>query len=190
MADKEASKYNLKQPGFDGLLERTKNQKSYFFLEGRLYKLLREIRPTDMLVAQDMETKKVCHFILSDAKRKMKNAYDTIEVARMLNRTRSVIQTHVLNGAINPPIMIHTKGKNMYGHPFGTRKWSEEDVIALHEHLLTVGAGRPRKDGILYPGTRLPSRKELIAMLRNTPMFYMRTASGEFVPVWSAQNEI
>jgi len=189
MADKEARKYNVTPP-MNALAERSKNQKSYFFLEGKLYKMIREIRATDILIAQEMETKNVCHFILSDAKRRMKNAYDTIEVARMLNRTRSVIQGHVLKGAINPPIMIHEKGENLYGHPFGTRKWSEDDVIAMHEHLLTVGAGRPRKDGIMYPGTRLPSRKELIAMLRSTPMFYMRTASGEFVPVWSANNEV
>jgi len=189
MADKETRKYNV-NPSVGTLSERTKLQKSYFFLDGKLYKLLREHRASDILVTQDMETKRVVHFILSDAKRKMKNAYDTIEVARMLNRTRSVVQTHMLKGAINPPVRIHERGMNLYGKPFGTMKWSEDDIIALHEHLLTVGSGRPRKDGILYPATRLPSRRELIAMLRNAPMFYMKTSSGEFIPVWSANNEI
>ena len=189
MADEKASKHDVKRPN-QGLLERTKAQKSYFFLEGKLYKMLKQHRASDLLVAQDMTTKQVCHFILSDAKRRMKNAYDTIEVAKILNRSRAVVQTYVNKGAINSPVRIHETGTNAYGKPFGKMKWSEDDIIALHEYLLTVGAGRPRKDGRLYPGTRLPARREVIAMMHSNPMFYMQTASGEFVPVWSANNEV
>lgn len=171
-------------------LQRSPTQKSYFFLEDRLYKVVRSDRAGDILYAQNMETKRVETFSLSDAKRHMKSAYDTVEVAKLLNRNRQTVQGYVNQGIINSPVRIHSKGKNKFGHPFTRMKWSEADILALHEHLLTAGGGRPRKDGILYPAARLPSRRELLALMRQQPMFYMQTASGDFVPVWSAYNEV
>lgn len=186
MADKESGDGGLKLKP----LNRSPVQKAYFFLEGTLYKVVRQDRAGDILYAQDMETKKVMTFSLSDAKRRMKNAYDTVEVAQLLNRTRQRVQQYVSSGIINSPVRIHAKGENKFGHPFTRMKWSEDDILALHEYLLTAGGGRPRKDGILYPAARLPSRRELLAMMRQQPMFYMKTANGEFVPVWSAHNEV
>jgi hypothetical protein len=181
------------EPGSYGgvtFLHRTPGQKAYFFLEGVLYKNIRQDRAANVLYAQNMETKKIETFLLSDAKRKMKNAYDTVEVAKLLNRNRGTVQQYVSRGIINSPVRIQSKGMNSKGHPFTKMKWSEDDIIALHDYLLTAGGGRPRKDGILYPATRLPSRRELLAMMRQQPMFYMKTATGEFVPVWSAHNEV
>lgn len=189
MVEQPNRKYNVGPPSTDPL-ERTAAQKKYFFLDQKLYKMLRQHRASDLLVAWDFEGDTIVHFILSDAKRKMKNAYDTKEVARLLNRSRFMIQQYVAKGAINPPMRIMESGKTVHGKPFNTMKWSEEDIVALHEYLLTNGGGRPRKDGTLYPGARLPTRQELLALLRHQPMFYMKTASGEFVPVWSAYNEV
>lgn len=189
MADNEASKYNVGAPDFTPL-DRRPAQKAHFFMDQKLYRVLREDRARDILTVWDYEEDKVSHFILSDAKRKMKAAYDTIEVAKLLNRHRATVQGYVNRGAINSPYRIYEKGMNSQGHPFTKMKWSEDDVIALHEYLLYKGGGRPRKDGTMYAGTRLPSRKELLAMMRQQPMFYMRTAAGEFVPVWSAYDEV
>lgn len=189
MAEQADHKYAVGPPK-NAPLVRTETQKRYFFLDQRLYKVLKQLRASDLLVAKDFEENKIVHFILSDAKRRMKPAYDTKEVARLLNRSRVAIQNHVRSGSINEPIKIMHKGRNAYGHPFSTMKWSEEDILALHEHLLSAGGGPNRKDGTLYEAPRLPTRKELLALLRQQPMFYMQTADGEFVPVWSAYNDV
>lgn len=189
MADEAGNKYNVGPPNFEPL-QRRPAQKSHFFLNQKLYKVLRQERARDILTAWDYEESKVTHFVLSDAKRHMKNAYDTVEVAKLVNRHRGTIQHYVQDKIINSPYRIHEKGMNSKGTPFTKMKWSEDDVLALHEYLLTHGGGRPRKDGTMYEGPRLPTRKELLAMMRQQPMFYMRTASGEFVPVWSAYDEV
>jgi hypothetical protein len=184
------SRYNIKDPSKQPLLKRSPVQKLYFFLEGKLYKTLASYRAQDLLVAWDFEEEKTAHFLLSDAKRKMKNAYDTAEVAKILNRERRVVNQYVFEGKINSPKRIYLQGKNAYGHPFSRMKWSEDDVLALHEYLLTSGGGRPRKDGIMKPAARIPSRSELLAILKAQPMFYMRTADGDLVPVWSAYDGV
>lgn len=189
MADKQPRKYSIKKPGYNPG-ERSPAQKKHFFLDGKLYKVVKQDRGRNLLTAWSFDDEKNVQFILSDAKRKMKNAYDTAEVARMLNRQHEMIQMYVNKKQIVSPKKIYAKGRNIYGHPFSTMKWSDADILALHTYLLTLGAGRPRKDGIQYSATRIPSRAELLAMLRNQPMFYMKGSDGTFIPVWSAYNEV
>jgi hypothetical protein len=189
MAKKPSRKYNVGPPASQPL-QRKPGQKAYFFIDGILYKLLRQDRANDLMTAWDYSKDVMVHLVLSDAKKRMKAAYDTVEVAQLLNRNRAKIQDYVLKGVINPPIKIHVYGTNATGGQWGTMKWSEDDIIALHDYLLTHGGGRPRKDGTLYAGARLPSRRELLALMRQQPMFYMKTANGEMVPVWSAYNEV
>jgi len=189
MADPTPRKQNVGPPN-NKPLTRSKGRQAYFFLDGRLYKIIRQDRPRDILTAKDIEKDKLVKFLLSDAKKRMKPAYDTKEVAYFLNRNRVTIQGYVINGKINSPVRVPKHGVNASGKTFDTLKWSEADIIALHEHMLYIGGGRPRKDGTLYAATRLPSRKELLAVLRQQPMFYMKTADGEMTPVWSAYNEV
>lgn len=170
---------------------RTKAQNKYFYLDGKLYRMDGQDKAKNIMRAWDFEDKKVVAFVLSDVKRRMKNAYDTAEVARMLNRSRVSIQTYVIQGRINSPKRIYQKGANTYGKPFEMMKWSDDDILALHTFLLNHPAGRPRKDKSLAKAApRIPSRKELLAILRNQPMFYMMTSSGEFVPVWSSYDSV
>lgn len=191
MANKATRKYNIGPPDQEPLKERTPTQKAHFFLDQELYKMLRQDRARDVLTAWHYKDKKIVQFVLSDVKRRMRPAYDTAEVGRLLNRSSHQIRQYIThNKVINPPAEIFSYGKNKYGHPFHRKKWSEDDILALHDYLLTAGAGRPRKDGILYSAARIPSRRELLALLRNQPMFYMKTADGEFVPVWSAYGDV
>jgi len=189
MADSTPRKYNVGPPNLKPL-DRKKSQKSYFFLDDRLYRVLYQDRSRDILTARDMEKNKIVKFLLSDAKRQMKPAYDSSEVAKFLNRNRATIMGYVRNGKINSPMRIPRHGVNAAGKTFSPLKWSEADILALHDYMLTVGGGRPRKDGTLYAAARLPSRKELLAVMRQQPMFYMKTADGEMTPVWSAYNEV
>ncbi len=189
MADSVPGNYNVGPPGKDPL-KRAPSRKAYFFLDGVLHKSIRQERARDVLTALHCESEKIVKFHLSDAKRRMKPAYDTVEVGEFLNRNRYTVLRYVGQGRINEPVRLKMSGVNAFGHPFTRLKWSEDDILALHEWLLMSGGGRPRNDGILYEGARLPSRRELIARMKQQPMFYMKTAEGEMIPVWSAYNEV
>lgn len=190
MVDKNATGYNVKPFSYTPK-PRTPGQQKYWFLDDKLYKTLTQDRAQDLLRAWSFDDDKIVEFLLSDAKRKMKNAYDTREVAAMLNRSSRMIQQYVIDAQIEQPRRVNYNGAvNKYGYPFYQRKWKDSDIIALHEYLLYSGAGRPRKDGVLYSATRIPTRSELLAILRNQPMFYMRSSTGEMIPVWSAYDEV
>lgn len=183
MAGKKGQKYNLKQT--DGeLLKRTAAQKKYFYLDGKLYRTLRADRGTNLLHAWSYIDKAVVTFVLSDVKRHMQQAFDTQEVCTLINRTKQNIFKHLKAGAINPPYKIGVQSDDNPRYEFGYFKWSEDDVLALHEHYLTVGSGRPRKDGILSSAVRIPSRLELIAMMKHNKMYYVQNSQGEFVPIF------
>lgn len=189
MAAKQPRKYNIGPPSFNPG-NRKESQKKHFFLDGKLYKVVREDRGANLLTAWSFDDEQRVTFILSDAKRRMKNAYDTVEAAAMLNRTPEQTRMYISQGVIKRPRGIYAKGRNKFGHPFDIMKWSDADIIALHDFLLTNGGGPPRKDGLMYSAARIPNRNELLAMLRNQPLFYMKTSAGEFIPVWSAYNEV
>lgn len=189
MAAKQPRKYNVGPPVYNPG-DRSNSQKKHFFLDGKLYKVVREDRGGNLLTAWSFDDDKRVSFILSDAKRRMKNAYDTVEVAAMLNRSPERIRMYIVEGIIKRPRAIYAKGKNSYGKPFDVMKWTDADILALHDFLLTNGGGRPRKDGLMYAAARIPNRNELLAMLRNQPSFYMKTSTGDFIPVWSAYNEV
>lgn len=163
------------------LLKRTATQRRYFYIDGKLYRTIRADRGNDLLRAWDYTDSVVATFILSDVRRYMQQAFDTDEVATLLNRTKHNIFLHLSRGAINPPYKIgEQEGEVTFGH----YKWSEDDVLALHEHYLTVGSGRPRKDGMIYSAVRVPSRLELVAMMKQNKMYYVQDSNGNFVPIF------
>jgi hypothetical protein len=164
--------------------------KKYFYIDGKLYKRLAVNVSSDVMTAWSYDDDRIVQMTFSHAKRNMKNAYNTSEVAKLLNRSINSIIIAVNKGAIKPPKMININKLNSVGKPWGTYKWSPDEILEFHEYLLNTGAGRPKKNGDLYPATRIPTRGELIALLRNQPVFYMKTAEGDMVPVWSAYDQV
>jgi hypothetical protein len=154
-------------------------------VDGVLYKIIRADRAQDIIRAWCFETKKIVQFVYSDVKRNSQQAFDTEEVAKLLNRSKTNLFYHLRRGTINPPYKIHTHDHENHQYDFGYFKWSEDDVFALHEHYLTAGAGRPRKDGILRSAPRIPSRLELVAMMKHNKMYYVQDADGNFVPIFN-----
>lgn len=183
MAGQKGQKYNVSQPILQ-VLDRSYTQKRYFYVDGKLYKTIKSDRPADLRRAWSYEDNRVVDFVLSDVQRRGQQAFDTSEVAKLLNRTKKNIMEHLSAGAINPPYKIGANEGKEAKHQFGYYKWSEDDVLALHAHYLTVGSGRPRKDGTIYSAARIPSRLELVAMMKQNKMYYVQTADGSFVPIF------
>jgi hypothetical protein len=100
----------------------------------------------------------------------------------MLNRERQALEWAILDGNIEEP--QYTYGLNAEKRKY-KYMWSEKNILEAHAFLSTVHRGRPRKDGRVTPAP-LPTVRELRAMIRQEELLYVRTESGDFVPVWKA----
>lgn len=119
-------------------------------------------------------------YVWSDVRKRMEVALPIAEVAKLIGRHRVQIENYILKGFIKSPQRVYTLDGN--AKP-GKYMFSESDVMGLHDYLLTVHIGRPRRDGRITPG-RMPSKAELRAMMRHDTMTYVKNADGEFTPVW------
>lgn len=156
----------------------TKWGSKFFFLDDRLYKIVRVVRPADVVECWSFEDGRELAFPWSMVKRKRKRAYMTGKVAEMLNRHKVNVLNHVLAGHIAPPIKVNAGFGGKY-------MWSDRNILDLHDYLLTVHCGGRRKDGKITPHRNLPSRAELLAKLNDHTVTYIKDSNGEFIPTWN-----
>lgn len=166
-----------------------RNRKSsrlrYFYLNGDLHKVLSVTRAEDLVVCWNFPQGKRVGYVWSDVKRRHDRAFKMQEVSSMIGRHRTNIERDILAGNIKAPQRSYTlDGKRRPLYYFFT----EENVFDLHDYLLTVHVGRPRSDGKITPRRDLPSKAELRAMMKHDIVTYIKTDSGEFVPVWKEQD--
>jgi hypothetical protein len=152
----------------------------YFYLNGELHKVLSINRAQDLVTAWIFNQEKRVVYVWSDVRKRLGKAFTMTQVSRMIGRHRVIIENYILDGKIRPPQRIYTLDGTK--NP-GKYMFSESDVYELHDYLLTVHIGRPRKDGGVTP-SRMPSKAELKAMIRHDTVMYLRQADGTFTPVW------
>lgn len=153
----------------------------YFFLNGQHHKVIRISRAEDILIAWNYVEKKRCSYILSVAKRSMMRAFTIKEVSSIFQRDRLVIHGYINQGKIRRPAVADPVSDSST-RP-GKYLFSEDDMRDLHSYLLTVHRGRPRNDGQITQ-SRVMSRAELEAMMKEDTILYTKNSEGEFVPVW------
>jgi hypothetical protein len=154
---------------------------NYFFLDGIPHKRLQVNRGADTLLAWNYIDKKTVMYVLSVARRNMQRAYKGSDVQRMLGRHRNSLLLYRKEGKIRQPFRLYSlDGEERPG----TYLWSEKDILDLHEYLVNTGYGAPRKDGLPSATYNLPSRTELLAMMRNDVVLYTKTRDGNYTPVW------
>lgn len=165
---------------------------TYFYLdverdgksEPMLHKSLHINRGTDTIITWCYPLSKRVAYTYSDTKKHRETAFETREVAAMLNRGRLALERAIIEGNINAP--QYTYGLNEHKRKF-KYMWHESNIMEAHAFLSTVHFGRPRKDGLVAP-KRLPTARELRAMIRQEQILYVQNEDGEFVPVWKAEN--
>lgn len=146
----------------------------YFFLNGKIHKVLSSSRAKDQIIAWSYLDKKRVLYPYSEVSKSMGNAYSIKQVGDMLNKHRVTIQDYILEGKILPPQKIYPIGTvsqdGWYKYMF-----SEKDVLDLHEYILESGHSK-----------NVPSKAELLALLKHNFILYTKTDNG-FVPVWKAE---
>lgn len=161
---------------------RTKKLK-FFYLNGDLHKSLHIDRASDTIMAWNYPQERRVGYVYSDVRRMHERPWTTVEVAKMVNRSRLTLVRAIERGEFNPP----QKTYNIETRSPGLWLWNEKHIMDLHEYLSGVHKGRPRNDGRVTPMT-LPNRNELRAMVRQQSILYVQTDKGEFVPTWQAEN--
>lgn len=167
-----------------GRRSKQKRTLTYFFLNGKLHKRLRIVRPEDKIEAWCYPDERRVVYTYSDVRRRYEPAFSTREVAEMIGRNPKVVERTVRQGAIEEPAVAYSLTKKMYKDSF---KWSEADIMALHAYFLTVHIGRPRRDGRVTP-QNMPTAKELRALIRQEHVLYVKNGDGQFVPTWRAND--
>ena len=156
--------------------DRTRSLKKirYFFLNDKIHKVLSSSRAKDQLVAWCYPDHKRVMYSYSDVNKSMGNAYSIQQVGEILNKHRVTIQDYILEEKIITPQKIYSIGstskKGWYKYMF-----SDKDILSLHEYILEAGHSK-----------NVPSKTEVIALLKNSFILYTKTESG-FVPVWKAE---
>jgi hypothetical protein len=146
----------------------------YFFLNGKIHKVLKKSRARDELVAWCYPDKKRVMYSYAQVKKNMENAYSIVEAGKILNRHKVSIERYILAGKIKEPQRIYP-----ISNP--TSAWSkfmlsESDILDLHQFIAEDG----------YSQT-MPSRSELLALLKQNIILYTKSSEGNFIPVWKAE---
>lgn len=153
---------------------RASKEVRYFFLNGKVHKVLSSSRAKDLIIAWRYEDSKRVMYPYLEAKKSMENAYSIKQVGEMLNKHRVTIQDYILEGKILTPQKIYPIGKTSeegwYKYLF-----SEKEILDLHAYILESGHSK-----------NVPSKAELLALLKHNFILYTKTDSG-FVPVWKAE---
>lgn len=155
-----------------------------FFLNGKLHKRLRIVRAEDSIETWCYPDKRRVAYTYSDVKKNMEYAYSTAQVAEMLGKSVETVKNAVYSGGIEEPAIMYTLTQTKHKHAW---RWNEKMIMDLHTYMLSVHRGRPRKDGRITP-QKLPTARELRAMIRQEQILYIRNPDGTFVPTWKAED--
>lgn len=160
---------------------------NYFYLEvadhgNLLHKKLHINRAQDTITAWCYPLHKRVAYTYSDTLKRKGKAFSTVEVGKLINRSRVSIENAIIRGDLAPPQKTYGLNERKNGFAY---YWSEKDVIAAHAYFSTVHRGRPRRDGLVTPGL-MPTIRELRAMMRDEEILYVKQGDT-FLPTWKAE---
>ena len=163
-------------------MTRRRRTTKFFFLNDELHKVLHVDRPLDTVEAWNYTLDKRVVYVWSRVKRDWGVAYRTSEVAKIVDRHVVTIKQYILAKMIPEPPRSYVIGSDP--KRYGWHRWADKNIIQLHDLMLSLHTGRPRKDEKVTPMWRTKTRKELLALLRDETIVYVKTEKGEFVPAW------
>lgn len=154
--------------------QRLRKKFVYFFLNGKVHKVLRLSRAKDEVVAWSYVDKKRVMYSYAQVDKHMERAYTVVEAGKILGRHRVTIEEYILQGKIKQPQKVYPISNP--DSSWSKYMLSESDILDIHQFIIDAGHIRD-----------LPSRLELQAILKHNLILYTKTDDGKFVPVWKAE---
>jgi hypothetical protein len=158
----------------------TKKKMNYFFYQDKLYRTLYVNRPADYMYAWDFEGRKKVQFLYSFIKKNHERAFTTTEVCEMVNRHRESLSNYIAAGGIHGPSASYSLDGRFVPSRY---YWSKKQIYELHDYIMTIHQGRPRKDGEIRP-LATPTKAELRAMMDHETIYYVKNDDGKMVKVF------
>jgi MerR HTH family regulatory protein len=155
----------------------------YFYINGKLHKMLRLTRSRDEAVAWCFSEHKTRIYQWSEVRRRASRGFTIGEVSEMVMRTPRMIQYYMEWGLLEKPELTYSLTT---GNP-GMLIFSEEDVYKIRDIAAGMHKGRPRADGIISPRDII-SKQELTALMKYDLVLYAKNKNGEFVPLYAAED--
>lgn len=160
-----------------------KKKWKYFFIDKKLYKLVRVIYARDEAVALCLEDDTLRMFAWSDVRRHASRGFTIGQVAKIINRTPRQIHNYLMAGEVESDGMLYSR---VDGRPV-RRIFSEENIFQIQEVMANKHFGRPRNDGLIKPKNVL-GKSDIRAAVKHDMQLYAKTEDGEYVPVYLAED--
>lgn len=154
--------------------QRLRKKFVYFFLNGKVHKVLRLSRAKDEVIAWSYLDNKRVMYSYAQVDKHMERAYGIVEVSKILGRHRVTIEEYILQGKVKQPQKVYPISNP--DSSWSKYMFSESDILDIHQFIIDAGHIRD-----------LPSRSELQALLKHNLILYTKTTDGKFVPVWKAE---
>ena len=154
--------------------QRLRKKFVYFFLNGKVHKVLRLSRAKDEVVAWSYLDNKRVMYSYAQVDKHMERAYGIVEVSKIIGRHRVTIEEYILQGKVKQPQKVYPISNP--DSSWSKYMFSESDILDIHQFIIDAGHIRD-----------LPSRSELQAILKHNLILYTKTEEGNFVPVWKAE---
>lgn len=155
--------------------------KRVWFLNGYLVRKHHFSRASGIMSVFNINTGQIESCLISDFKKNRQRAFTVKETAMLVSRHQKHLDRLRSQGKIPEPTGASLNGE---------RKWqirsyySESQVREIRDILASYHMGRPRKDGLIT-NEETPTVQELTRRMGDGILTYMRTANGEFVPMWT-----
>jgi hypothetical protein len=159
----------------------------YFFLDKKLYKLLKVQIYTNLATAWDYSAQERVVYQWSDLQKDAKPAMSAGTVVDLLGINKVSLWRYQEMGLIKKPLLARGIGDTMVIDSYsGAVKWrwySPDDVLDIHSAIIDYHKGNP---GWRLP--KFPTKAELVSKLNKTEVLYYKNEDGDFLPVWKAPN--
>lgn len=160
----------------------TKKRKSrIFFWEGKLHRVLRINYPANLVEAWRYEDRRRVTLLYTDWRENAGKALRHTEAAKLIRLRPETLNSYIRDGLIKEPQRSYALDSGKDGW---VRWWSEKDMLELHDFLMSRHMGAPRHDGQITPMQKLPSRAEILAAFNESQPVYIRTETGEMIPLF------
>jgi len=155
--------------------------KRVWFLNGNLVRKHHISRANGIMSFYNITTGKLESCLLSDFKKNREQAYTIKETAELVQRHQKHLSRLRSQGKIPEPTGASLGGERKWGL---RSYYSKSQVKEIRDMLASQHFGRPRKDGLIT-NDNTPTVQELTRRLGDGILTYMKTADGDFVPMWT-----
>jgi hypothetical protein len=151
-----------------------------FFVNKKLHKVLWRSLAANLVEAWDYGARTKVTMLYTDFAALSGKALNTSEAAALMGVNTKTIDRAIYSGGIETPQKSYglevdelgswrPTGSDRYRYWFGI-----DDMLELHDYLLTTHVGRPRRDGKATPNPHMVSRAEVVAAMTDRMVLYAK----------------